>query len=81
MLALPSLDEEDQIVIRLEVVWQHKVFSRNGQLVPQILVRWLNLELTDATWEDEAFIEAQFPDFHFSKTGKQPQILEDKDHY
>lgn len=72
MPALPEMDEEDQVLIKPEAVLQHRIILRNGQPIPQILVRWFNLEPTDATWEDEDFISAQFPAFVF-KAG-QPAI-------
>lgn len=64
---LPIMDEEDQIQISPEAVLQHRIITRNQQLIPQVLIRWLNLDPTDSTWEDEDFIRAQFPDFHMSR--------------
>lgn len=59
---LPVVDEEDQVIVQPEAILQHRVIIRNGQPVPQVLIRWLNLEPTEATWEDEAFIKVQFPE-------------------
>lgn len=36
---------------------------RKGKKVSQSLIRWVNLQPEDATWEDTSFIQAQFPDF------------------
>lgn len=60
-------NKDDQIMVRLEAVLQHKVILRNSQHVPQVLIRWLNPDPMEVSREDETFIKVQFPNFAISR--------------
>ncbi|MCI61249.1 hypothetical protein A2U01_0082506, partial [Trifolium medium] len=45
-----------------------RVDMQGGVSVPQSLIKWKNRSIDDVTWEDNAYIRGQFPNF-----------LEDKD--
>jgi hypothetical protein len=40
------------------------MIPRNNEPIVQWLIRWINLPVTEATWEDAAFIRKVFPSFH-----------------
>lgn len=60
---LPSFDE-DSVTIMPEAIL--KTLSRNGKTFQQGLIKWCNLPLEEATWEDQHFIFKQFPEFRSS---------------
>lgn len=45
---------------------QTRTILRGNDHVAQGLIKWVNLPPEDATWEDNDFIEAQFPHVSFS---------------
>lgn len=60
---LPVVNEDAEIVACPEAVLSQRILLRKGRQILQVLIRWLNLQPEDATWEDASFIRAQFPDF------------------
>jgi hypothetical protein len=52
-----------------EQVIGSRLITKGGLTVPQSLIKWRGGTLDDVTWEDNDFLQGQFPDF----------ILEDKD--
>ncbi|KAI4305034.1 hypothetical protein L6164_028424 [Bauhinia variegata] len=53
-LDLPiDLEEEISTIVPKEVLKQ-RVITRNSVAIPQVLVKWRNQPLSEATWEDEA---------------------------
>ena len=40
-----------------------RVNMQGGVSVPQSLIKWKNKTLDDVTWEDNAYLQGQFPDF------------------
>jgi hypothetical protein len=52
-----------------EQVIGSRLITKEGLTVPQSLIKWRGGTLDDVTWEDNDFLQGQFPDF----------ILEDKD--
>ncbi|KAG8646053.1 hypothetical protein MANES_10G117250v8, partial [Manihot esculenta] len=65
MTELPSR-EDDEIVVALQAMLQTREITRGGQQVSQVLIKWKNLSPEDATWEDQPFVLAQFPEFAHS---------------
>ncbi|KAI4305054.1 hypothetical protein L6164_028444 [Bauhinia variegata] len=51
---LPTVEPEEVI--------KHRTINRNNALVPQVLVKWKGLLISEATWGDEGIIQGQFPD-------------------
>ncbi|KAG8634215.1 hypothetical protein MANES_17G019650v8 [Manihot esculenta] len=49
----------DQFLVTPEQLLKQRTILRNGQRVLQGLIKWINLPIEDATWEDKAFISAQ----------------------
>jgi hypothetical protein len=54
-----SVDEDiyPKKILGSRINWQ------DGTAIPQSLIKWKNKSLEDVTWEDDAFITGQFPDF------------------
>lgn len=46
----------------LQAMLQTREITRGGQQVSQVLIKWKNLSPEDATWEDQPFVLAQFPE-------------------
>jgi hypothetical protein len=55
---LPDVDEHMQI---LEAGLQCQLHQRDASTVPQVLIRWSNLDPSLTTWEDEQALRQQFP--------------------
>ena len=66
--ALPLLDEQGHILIQPETLLDRRLIPQvQGDIsipVVQWHIKWLNLLVENATWEDAAFIQKIFPDFH-----------------
>ncbi|KAG8639537.1 hypothetical protein MANES_14G153850v8 [Manihot esculenta] len=62
---LPSFSE-DYVTIMPEAVLKTRSILRNGKRFQQGLIKWCNLPLEEATWEDQHFIFKQFPEFRSS---------------
>ncbi|KAK7286582.1 hypothetical protein RJT34_21675 [Clitoria ternatea] len=45
-------------------VLDRRVITQNGTAVPQTLIQWQGQQPEEATWEDSANIQIQFPDFN-----------------
>lgn len=65
IIELPSREDEEILMAPQEVL-QTREIIRGGQQVSQLLIKWKNLSLEDATWEDKSSILAQFPKFAHS---------------
>lgn len=59
-LQLPIF-KEDEVLVAPDQVLDTRTISRVGQLISQALIKWANLPIEDATWEDQAFMATQFP--------------------
>lgn len=57
---------EDTSTVLPERVKETRTVTTREQQVVQGLIKWLNLLEDDATWEDQSFITAQFPQFSHS---------------
>jgi hypothetical protein len=64
-----ELEVTDELEHCPEYVVGSRVTMKEGVLVPQSLIKWKGRTMDDVTWEDNDFLQGQFPDF----------ILEDKD--
>lgn len=60
---LPDYDQEEVIVLYPEVVIQRKQIERGGKNINQWLMKWKDLDISEASWEDCSFITQQFPQF------------------
>ena len=60
---LPEWDEHDLCSLQPEMILKSRAILRDGQPVVQLLVKWNHLSFDEASWEDKAFIEHQFPEF------------------
>jgi hypothetical protein len=61
---LPLITSDGRIKMAPAKVLQTRSLPRNGVLVTQWLVEWVNLPASDASWEDAHFIKTIFPDFY-----------------
>lgn len=64
-----ELEVSDELEHYPEAVVGSRLTMKEGVLVPQSLIKWKGRTMDDVTWEDNAFLQGQFPDL----------ILEDKD--
>lgn len=60
---LPDYDQEEVIVLYPEVVIQRRQIERGGKNINQWLIKWKDLDISEASWEDCSFITQQFPQF------------------
>ena len=64
----PLLDEHGNILIQPEALLERRLIPRaQGDIsIPAVQwrIKWLNLPVENATWEDAAFIQKIFPAFH-----------------
>ncbi|GAB2284266.1 hypothetical protein Dimus_039655 [Dionaea muscipula] len=63
VLEPPHMNGEGHMVVEPQAILDQREITRRGRKVKQYLIQWVNLCLTDATWEDTSFINKQFPDF------------------
>ncbi|XP_026444789.1 uncharacterized protein LOC113345192 [Papaver somniferum] len=62
--SLPVLDTDGSILVIPAAVLDTRTIFRNGFAVTQLLIRWTNASVKDATWEDAAHIAHHFPKFN-----------------
>ncbi|XP_071933007.1 uncharacterized protein [Coffea arabica] len=60
---LPELDHQDQCLLQPAAILQRRVIMQNGAPVIQYLIKWHQLGEEEASWEDQSFINSQFPNF------------------
>lgn len=60
---LPLVGDDGKVKNYPVSVLERRVIPRRNEHVVQWLVQWENLDSTDATWEDAAFIQKTFPQF------------------
>lgn len=56
------LDQFSSLVLLPKDVLQCKTISRGSQQIPQCLIKWSGLPVSDATWEDAHTLLHKFPD-------------------
>ena len=61
---LPLIDANGNIKVAPEVVLERRLIPRNNEPVVQWLIQWMNVPVSEATWEDAAFISKVFPSFN-----------------
>jgi len=61
---LPPVDNSGQFLIEPIAVLDRRLVKRNNQAVVQLLVQWVNMPTSEATWEDYDSIVQRFPHFH-----------------
>jgi hypothetical protein len=60
---LPELEGEKDILIEPEEVLARRTVQVQGEKVDQVLIRWKDQVMEEATWEDTIAIKSQFPNF------------------
>ena len=50
---LPPLDEEGQLVLDFEEIWDVREGKLRNRVIKEYLIRWKNLPIEYATWEGE----------------------------
>ncbi|XP_045812030.1 uncharacterized protein LOC123906213 [Trifolium pratense] len=61
---LPAdLEVSDDIDAYPEQIMGSRVTVKEGVIVQQSLIKWKHKSLNDVTWEDNAFLAGQFPEF------------------
>lgn len=61
---LPLIDASGNIRVAPVEILERRLVPRNNEPVVQWLIQWSNLPVSEATWEDVAFIQKVFPSFH-----------------
>ncbi|KAI4313548.1 hypothetical protein L6164_026519 [Bauhinia variegata] len=74
---IPIELEQEIPVVEPEEFLKHRTIHRNNQDVPQVLVKWKNQPLSEATWEDEVTIRGQFPEISLEDKAVQPTEVRD----
>ncbi|XP_026395760.1 uncharacterized protein LOC113290366 [Papaver somniferum] len=62
--ALPILDTDRQILVIPAAALDSRTITRNGIVVPQLLIQWTTASAEDATWEDSTHIQHHFAKFN-----------------
>ncbi|XP_017250689.1 uncharacterized protein LOC108221312 [Daucus carota subsp. sativus] len=60
---LPDYDIEEVLILVPEKILQRRQIERGGKNVNQWLVKWKDLDVSEASWENCTFIKLQFPQF------------------
>ncbi|XP_071917102.1 uncharacterized protein [Coffea arabica] len=60
---LPEFDCHDQCLLQPTAILKKKVIMRNVVPVIQYLIKWYQLGEEESSWEDQSFINSQFPNF------------------
>jgi hypothetical protein len=60
---LPELEGEKGTLIEPEEVLARRTVQVQGEKVDQVLIRWKDQVMEEATWEDTIAIKSQFPNF------------------
>jgi hypothetical protein len=60
---LPLIDSDGNIQMHPAEVLQRRLIPRNNEPVVQWLIKWINLPVEAATWEDANFIKKAFLEF------------------
>jgi len=63
-LPLPLLTHELGYVIQLLKVLQYRVILRADKHIPQVLVQWEVLDISEATWEYVSTLQQEYPHFN-----------------
>jgi len=58
---LPLVDKNGNIKVAPETILERRLIPRNNEPVVQWLIKWINLSVQEATWEDADFIRRIFP--------------------
>lgn len=61
---LPRLGSEGQFLVYPVKVLQRRMVKKNNSAVAQWLIQWSNTIPEDASWEDSATIQEQYPEFN-----------------
>jgi hypothetical protein len=55
--SLPNLNEEGKIILELETILETRIKQLRNQTITEYLVKWKNLLVEEATWEDKFFMQ------------------------
>lgn len=67
---LPPLKESGTLRLTPAKVLQQRTVQKFGKELTEILVQWVDLPATEATWEDTHQITTSFPTFHMNLEDK-----------
>ena len=67
---LPPLKESGLLRLTPAKVLQHHTIQKNGKELIELLIQWVDLPATEATWEDKDQITASFPTFYMNLEDK-----------
>lgn len=59
---LPKLVDMATVSLQPEAILDQRLVKKGSHAVPQVLVKWTNLPVVAATWEDLYVVKARFPD-------------------
>ncbi|KAJ0493521.1 putative chromatin remodeling & transcriptional activation CHROMO-DOMAIN family [Helianthus annuus] len=62
VIPLPS---QPRFMFYPEAVVERRIMKKRNRMGMQVLIRWKNLQLTEASWEDLEEMELRFPNFDF----------------
>jgi hypothetical protein len=54
---LQEIDEEGKIILNLEIILKTRIKKLRNQAIIEYLIKWKNLLVEEATWEDELFVQ------------------------
>uniref|UniRef100_A0A0A9TKS5 Uncharacterized protein n=1 Tax=Arundo donax TaxID=35708 RepID=A0A0A9TKS5_ARUDO len=60
---LPLVGPDGKVKTEPESVLDRRIIPRRGEAVAQWLIKWVNLSVEDATWEDVPFVTQTFKEF------------------
>jgi hypothetical protein len=55
--SLPELNEEGKIILEPETILEMRIKQLRNRVIIEYLVKWKNLLVEEATWEDEFFMQ------------------------
>ena len=59
---LPDLNEEGKLKVYPDYIMKRRVVKRGRNSIVEVLVKWVNLDESEATWEEWNILCSQFPD-------------------
>lgn len=66
---VPPVTDDGLVILEPEAVIDTRWLKRGGKMLEQSLVRWKNLPIEDATWDDTTMLHQQFPNLNLEDKG------------
>lgn len=60
---LPAVAEDETVNLMLAEILDHRWVKRGKKIVHEVLIRWVNLPVEDATWENLLRLRQAFPTY------------------